>query len=673
MRQQQWSPWLRTLAEADQLRPGTARAMVFSPDGTQLASATDRGEVKVWDVETGRCRLTAKAGEGKRCPWFCFLPHRALLATAAGIATCRGTAGQLIRFWDTLHGGGDTERALDLGAAFSAAAFLPDGLKLAAADEENISVWAVDSGSLLHRTRHRRDAPHALACASTGVEIVSAHRSGVCLWRMGPDGLTRGGLVRDRAKSLVAFRPRNGQRLAVARPASLQMGHIRLAGDPPQAFALTYDFLDAIVALPSRGGRLAVASRDGLDVWDVAKGMSTEKRIRTFKGLDQNFVSLALSPDGSRVASASESGLKIWDVSRSGGVGPDARNDLVAPRDHQDEVCAIEVSADGSKMVSASADAVLVWDPVSGEKRPCAGAGGARYVVLSHGGELLALCPASGDAVQIWDVADVPVGEPQRLSSIPHKALATPSFSRDGTRIAIMTDSCAPRVFVWRRCEPAEPFVYELALDIGTPEPRGRLGPGCVAFAAEEHCLAASLGGTITIWDLLQSDSWGSLRPEPGTGTEAPVTALRISPCQRWVAASFGGASIMVWDTKSTSPADKYLTTLQMDQNRVDLVAFVEADSSQFRFMTNTGLVLFRFDEAKGEWQRSREGYGINLDGGWITVGECDTNVLQLPPDYRPRRATVVPRTSQNGLQVGAVVLGTYSGRIVALSFAGGY
>jgi len=643
--------------------------MVFSFDGTRLATATDRGDVKVWDVERGQCRMTVRIREGTRCLWFAFVPRQTQLAVATVAKTLRSDGGPTaprIFFWDTESREEDVERRMDCVGRFSAAAFSPDGTKLAMGNEEEISIISVGNQDPrgVSRICHRYDTPHAIVYSPSGTEIASAHWSGVCVWNLGPNGLKRVAVSRVRARSLVAFVAPSGQRLAVAHSASLQTGDIRTALSPLQKINFDYSFLDPI-ALSAGGNRLAVASRGEIQLWDVA-AMS---RVRAFKGLDPGFGSLALSPDGNRLASASASGLKIWDAS---GSVHGSCIEAEASRDHEEEISAIVVSADGSRMVSVSADAVQVWNPLTGEKWPISIGGGAvagaRYVAISPNGKLVALCPANSDGVQVWDLEMLEKAEtPEKPQEIPRMALTTPSFSPDGKRIAIMTASRALSVCVWSRDDRGL-FADEERFDICTPPPEDRFDPGCVACAesGEHLVLAASLGSTITVWSKMPPASQQFLGPLGESGHV--IKALCFSPCSTWVAASFGGTEIVVWSREANRPHQH--ATLHLDKKGVDLIALVEAKSNIFRFKTNTGIVCF--DRIQGTWQRRREGYGINLEGGWIMDGNPDRNVLQLPPDYHPSRATVVSSGSGNAFRVSAVVLGTYSGRVISLSFPTG-
>jgi serine/threonine protein kinase len=104
---------------------GAVYAVAFSPDGTRLASASQAGTVKVWDVATGE-ELTAIRGHGDSVWALSFSPDGARLASASWDRT--------VRVWDfatgrlllTFRGDADDVQTV---------AFSPDGRRIASGGE----------------------------------------------------------------------------------------------------------------------------------------------------------------------------------------------------------------------------------------------------------------------------------------------------------------------------------------------------------------------------------------------------------------------------------------------------------------------------------------------------------------------------------------------------------
>ena len=677
--------------------------MTFSFDGSQLASVLDDGRtIKLWDTTTGKCLNTEILDDDDRAVWIAF-PCKSNTPIAVEVEAGRQGGEEpkaIVRFWDTASDRWDTVAPVDCAALISAAVFSPDGIWLAVADKApdkgHIGIWDWARGDRTLRFPHGREPPHSMAYSPSRANLLaSAHREEVCLWNPESGEALRS--IRSMANDLTAFFF-GGGRLVVANNASLRTWDPRTGGRLQTLEVTSHNDYSSPAALSGDGSRFVAAPDGNIRIWDVA----TRRRLGTLGGYYGEVLSLALSPDGARLASAGEGGIKVWDSSGGaegeGGVSQ-------ASRDHGGVISVIAVAAGGTRMVSASQDAVKVWDTADGRciwhLKPIdrdgsgggdgrGGHGGADYVALSPDGSRLALMPVNGDKVQIWDLE-----KRERLNDIPYTALAPPSFSHDGTRVALVTQSHGLiRVRLWKFRGGGGGHAETPLKPNFDPKP---LKPACVVFAPDGKRLAASVGDVMAVWAPISPETEPVQLPrrradKTSTTTDTStsgISSLCFSSDNEHIASSHKGGEIRIW---SLQPATR-IRTLQMPGGKgVDLVAFginkvptsaistiskaacfglgrapSAAAARPFRLLTSVGVVTGDVMDSVSPSCGNEEGYGIDLDSGWITHGS--ERVMVLPPDHRPHCVAVVPAGPAWAPTVAAIVLGCRSGRVVSLCF----
>ena len=161
--------------------------VVFSPDGTRLASIAPFESTKVWDVESGRLLTTLPGKPGILRADAAFSPDGRLIVTTALPATLTGPAA--VRDAAT---GKPLFTLGDLTGEIVSVAFSPDGrFLLTASRGDPTRVWEIASGRAVLELRGHTGETNVAAFSPDGRWIVTGGRDGLALvWEAATGRLT---------------------------------------------------------------------------------------------------------------------------------------------------------------------------------------------------------------------------------------------------------------------------------------------------------------------------------------------------------------------------------------------------------------------------------------------------------------------------------------------------
>ena len=368
---------LRRLGTARLRHGGPVAAVAFTPDGSELASASEDGTVSLWSTTTGEERHRFDVGE----------PATAMALATDGSRLLVGAE----RFWTAWMwetGGRPVARLLPLGkepapsVAVSEVAWSRDGRLVATRTHTAIDLWSGVDG------QHRRRLPacqpaRGLAFSGRGESLLVACAEGTILILDTATGLERRRMALGSRRLPMRVVP--AERLA----ALVDYGGVTLVDLASGAEVGTLDDAGAYGSIASAAfspdaKAMAIGLANGeIVVWDVA----TRTRRRVFGGHVGPVTAVAVSADGRALASGgADHTVRLWSV--------ETGEEELATAGHRGAVQGLDFSPDGG-LLSAGADAALrEWDRDGREtsarryERPVTGVfnlPGSRVLVVEEG------------------------------------------------------------------------------------------------------------------------------------------------------------------------------------------------------------------------------------------------------------------------------------------------
>ncbi|MFO1094280.1 MAG: serine/threonine-protein kinase, partial [Planctomycetaceae bacterium] len=488
--------------------------VAFSADGRRLISSGEDGTARIWDVES-RSLIQTLSDPGGVVYGVAFSPDGAWVAF--------GGKGKHVRLWNVSGAGVESLGPMEMDV--ESLVFSPDGRWLAAASGAAVHLWLMSDRATVRRLPVETPFVAKAAFSPDGSLIAGAGQDRkVYLWKMeSGEQLAAWPGHRDSIYD-VEFAPDGSGIVSCGKDGTVRFWPV------PDAKGEIIRHASALEAQTGRlwstalvnGGRTLIATGEdgGLRFWEMDRIHSGPE----FGDTPQQIHAVEFSPDGKRLAAVRTDGaVAVWNTQRKSletVLGPAEEPVSTAPR----------WTPDGRTIATGHDDGTLRLWPADGSAAPRTITAHTRTVtgvlISPTTPSTLHSCGYDG-TLREWNVetgrqthqVDFKVGEPQTIAISP-----------DGGNLAC---DDGHNLVVWRLPEWRETHRIE--------EPRGR--PASLEFSTDGRRLVSGHGdGAIQLWDL-GSDA----APVELTRHTQKVMGATFSRDGRTIASASVAGSVRLW------------------------------------------------------------------------------------------------------------------------------
>jgi WD40 repeat protein len=490
----------------------------FSPDGSQIVTASQDKTARLWDVATSR---TIAVLAGHREP----VSHAAF--SLDGIFILTASTDGTVRIWDTITyepiGIISESRHYGRGPVFS-----QDGARVVTAPAfENARLWDAATGKPIAVLGGRINGLSGAAFSRKGERVVtmSGHRT-ARLWDARTGKMIAALRGHERKVLSASFSPDSALIVTTSEDQTARIWTVvrRLLMTSSKTLAVLRGHEGWVLSavFSPDGTRIVTASDDKTArIWDTTTLQSIA--VLSHEGPARTAV---FSPDGRHILTASDDGTaRIWD----GFTG----KEIIVLRGHDGSVCSACFSPDGACVVTASEDGLArTWDVAIAQKVVVlrGHAEGLQNAAFSPDGARVVTVSADRTA-RLWDAFTTKlVG----TLSCDHRMIASASFSPDGAQIVTASDDGIVRVWDVATKE----VVARFAADDGWME--------SAAFSPNGLQIVTAAGATARIWDVSTCETVVVL-----SGHRNKINDAAFSPDGKFIVTASNDNTALIWDVPS--------------------------------------------------------------------------------------------------------------------------
>ena len=524
--------WELPKAAKARLGKGDINTIQFSPDGTQLAVATDIG-VWLYDAKTGE----EKSLFGGICGLLTFSPDGRFLVSGgadyfSNLGGSRWEKG--VELWDIATG--QEVSFPDMPPAAAVLRFSEDGKTLISLRKSRDMMSRLDIETGKQTVRKIGERPgyvHREVYALTENEIaIGMYNGDIELW----DTTT-------------------GKRLSTLRENVAQIEFLGKVIPPPENNSVFN------LAFSPDGTQLASTSNDAtIQLWDTTHN-DKPITIRNHIGAP---TALAFSPDGKILASGSDETLiQLWDTATG--------KSLTTFTGHMSYIDALAFSPDGTTLASASSDGTIrFWDIETRNPLPTVITGhiaSLRASTFLKDSSTIASIGYNG-IITLWDLNTFQKTTLQTKMTLEMTRFRNwypdLAFSPDGTKlVGFGSETPAP--------ELGRDYVLRLT-DVSTGRELASVAGGAsdLTFSPDGKIVAGTRSDTIRLWNTETGDTLDVSLLDPNADSEEQhrpiIITLEFSPDGRRLAGGTMGGDVQMWDTET----GEALTSFFLEEPPVD-------------------------------------------------------------------------------------------------------
>ena len=381
--------------------------LAFSPNGKYLASGSGHGIVKLWDTRNGQELSSLKAHQDKIMT-MAFSPDSQTLVTGSWGYHKAVSFQHPVKLWDVTTGRKlhefkaevSTENKFSSGSQLNCVTFSPDGQILAAGRHDgNIFLWNLER-SLFKRQRlsgHGEEIT-ALAFSSNGKMLASGGRDAtIRLWDMDTGKLLHILSEHSDTISSLSFTKDSTQLISVSKDNTCKVWEVRTGqGLHTSALPPKIGTSQMVVLSPDYDVAASLSRDNTITLWDTRTGRTL--RMLTGHSIG-SITSVTFNPDGHIIASSSDNTVKLLDLSSG--------RTLHMLKGHSNTISAVAISPDGDLVASGSWDhTVKLWDSQTNQELKTLSGHSARVVAVAFSPDGKTIVSGSWDrTMKLWDVA----------------------------------------------------------------------------------------------------------------------------------------------------------------------------------------------------------------------------------------------------------------------------